>query len=88
MRILLFGEYSNVHHTLKQGLEQLGHTVVIASNGDYWKNYPRDIDLARPKGRFSGIRLLLQLFTNLRKMRGFDIVQIINPIFILSLIHI
>lgn len=82
MRILLFGEYSNVHHTLKQGLEQLGHTVVIASNGDYWKNYPRDIDLARPKGRFSGIRLLLQLFANLRKMRGFDIVQIINPIFI------
>lgn len=82
MRILLFGEYSNVHHTLKQGLEQLGHTVVIASNGDYWKNYPRDIDLARPKGRFSGIRLTLRIFANLRKMRGFDIVQIINPIFI------
>ena len=48
MRILLLGDYSNVHATLADGLRQLGHTVVVASDGDGWKNYPRDVDLARP----------------------------------------
>ncbi|MEE1338450.1 MAG: glycosyltransferase family 1 protein, partial [Muribaculaceae bacterium] len=44
MKILLVGEYSNVHWTLAKGLRELGHTVTVASNGDFWKNYPRDID--------------------------------------------
>lgn len=82
MKILLIGEYSNVHNTLKAGLERLGHKVVVASNGDYWKAYPRDIDLARPPGRLAGLRLTLHLFANLHKLRGYDIVQIINPVFI------
>ena len=82
MKILLIGEYSNVHNTLKAGLERLGHKVVVASNGDYWKAYPRDIDLARPSGRLAGLRLTLHLFANLHKLRGYDIVQIINPVFI------
>jgi hypothetical protein len=45
MKILLMGEYSNVHATLAEGLRQLGHQVTVLSNGDFWKNYPRDIDL-------------------------------------------
>ena len=47
MRILLIGEYSNVHNTLAKGLQALGHDCVVASDGDHWKNYPRDIDLRR-----------------------------------------
>lgn len=47
MKILLIGEYSNVHWTLAEGLRQLGHTVTVISNGDYWKNYNRDISLTR-----------------------------------------
>ena len=82
MKILLIGEYSNVHNSLKAGLERLGHKVVVASNGDYWKAYPRDINLVRPSGRFAGLRLLLHLLANLHKLRGYDIVQIINPVFI------
>ena len=81
MKILLIGEYSNVHNSLKAGLERLGHKVVVASNGDYWKAYPRDINLVRPSGRFAGLRLLLHLLANLHKFRGYDIVQIINPVF-------
>ena len=50
MKILLLGEYSNVHATLARGLRALGHQVTVASNGDFWKNYPRDIDLARRPG--------------------------------------
>jgi len=82
MRILLLGEYSNVHTTLAQGLRSLGHEVVTASNGDFWKDYPRDIDLSRPKGPFGGFRLWMKVMLNLRKFTGFDIVQIINPLFL------
>lgn len=47
MKILLIGEYSNVHNTLAKGLRELGHEVCVISNGDFWKNYPRDIDASR-----------------------------------------
>lgn len=81
MKILLLGEYSNVHNTLAQGLRSLGHNVVVASNGDFWKDYPRDIDFLRKEGKFGGISLLTKVYWNLRRFRGFDIVQIINPMF-------
>ena len=81
MRILLIGEYSNVHWTLAQGLRSLGHEVCVISNGDFWKNYPRDIDVARKPGKLGGISLMLKLWSILPKMRGYDVVQLINPMF-------
>jgi glycosyltransferase involved in cell wall biosynthesis len=42
MRILLVGEFSRLHNSLKEGLLKLGHEVVIVSNGDGFKNYPSD----------------------------------------------
>ncbi len=81
MKILLIGEYSNVHNTLAQGLRALGHKVCVISNGDFWKNYPRDIDVARRPGKLGGFLLLMRLWTLLPKMRGYDVVQLINPIF-------
>lgn len=81
MKILLIGEYSNVHNTLAHGLRELGHEVCVISNGDFWKDYPRDIDVARKPGKWGGIRLMARLWTLLPKMRGYDIVQLINPMF-------
>ena len=81
MRILLIGEYSNVHWTLAEGLRKLGHEVCVISNGDFWKNYPRDIDVARSLGKLGGIRLMFKLWSLLPKMRGYDVVQLINPMF-------
>ena len=81
MKILLLGEYSNVHNLLAQGLRALGHEVCVISNGDFWKDYPRDIDVARTPNKWGGIRLMLKLWTLLPKMRGYDVVQLINPIF-------
>ena len=81
MKILLIGEYSNVHNTLELGLRALGHEVCVVSNGDFWKNYPRDIDVSRPEGRWGGLRLMARLWTLLPKMRGYDVVQLINPMF-------
>lgn len=82
MRILLLGEYSNLHNTLAEGLRALGHEVTVASNGDFWKNYPRDIDLERKAGPLGGIKLLGKVVANLHHFSGFDIVQLINPLFI------
>jgi glycosyltransferase involved in cell wall biosynthesis len=82
MKILLLGEYSNVHATLAQGLRTLGHEVTVVSNGDFWKDYPRDIDVSRPKGRLGGLRLWFRLIRLLPRLRGFDVVQIINPLFL------
>jgi glycosyltransferase involved in cell wall biosynthesis len=43
MRILLVGEYSRLHNSLKEGLMTLGHTVTLIANGDGFKNYPVDL---------------------------------------------
>lgn len=82
MKILLLGEYSNVHATLAEGLRKLGHHVTVLSNGDFWKNYPRDIDLVRKPGKLGGIMYMMKLYTNVHKLRGYDIVQLINPMFL------
>ena len=83
MRILLLGEYSNVHNTLAQGLRALGHEVTVASDGDHWKDYPRDIDLSRDlESRTGALSLLWRIMKALPSMRGYDIVQLINPIFL------
>jgi len=82
MKILLLGEYSNVHWTLAEGLRALGHDVTVASNGDFWKDYPRDIDLNRKSGKWGGLCLMAKVYSLLPRWRGYDVVQLINPIFI------
>lgn len=83
MKILLIGEFSNVHATLADGLRHLGHQVTVASNGDYWKNYPRDIDLKRKSmTKWSGMLLLIKLVIHMyHSFSGYDIVQFISPQF-------
>ncbi|MBQ0769230.1 MAG: glycosyltransferase family 1 protein [Bizionia sp.] len=43
MKILLLGEYSALHYTLKEGLEALGHTALVVGNGDGFKNIKVDV---------------------------------------------
>ncbi|MBR2154171.1 MAG: glycosyltransferase family 1 protein [Bacteroidaceae bacterium] len=82
MKILLLGDYSNVHNTLAEGFKALGHECVVASDGDHWKNYPRDIDLRRGFGFKENLSFLGRLMKAMPKFRGFDVVQLINPVFI------
>ena len=83
MKILLVGEYSNVHWTLAEGLRALGHDVTVVSDGDRWKNYPRNIDLRRRSLNMTGsIRYLFDLARVWPQLRGYDVVQLINPVFI------
>ena len=82
MKILLLGEYSNVHWTLAEGLRRLGHEVTVVSNGDFWKDYPRDFSLVRHEGRMGRYQYILRLASLLPRMKGYDIVQVINPMFL------
>jgi len=82
MKILLLGEYSNLHWLLAQELRLLGHKVNVASDGDGLKNYKRDIDLKRnSSGIWDTFAALCKVIKNLKYFRGNDIVQIINPNF-------
>ncbi len=83
MKILLLGEYSNVHATLARGLTALGHDVTVVSDGDTWKGYPRDIDLRRSSLSPAGtLRYLGRVARVWWQLRGYDVVQIINPMFL------
>ncbi len=82
MKILLIGEYSNVHATLAEGLKAIGHSVTVVSNGDFWKNYPRDISLVRHPSKLGGIVYMAKLYSILPRLRGYDVVQLINPMFL------
>ena len=46
MKILLLGEYSRLHNSLKEGLIQLGHQVTLVGTGDDFKKFPSDIDVS------------------------------------------
>ncbi len=82
MKVLLLGEYSNVHHTLAKGLRSLGHSVTVASDGDGWKGYPRDVDLRRKSsGKADTLSFLFRAARAVPRMRGYDVVQLINPVF-------
>lgn len=95
MKILLVGEYSRLHNSLKEGLQELGHEVLLISTGDYFKKFPSDI-LLEPKyisgfskkvkvGLFKIFNIDItshsverQFFRHSEKLKGFDIVQLIN----------
>ncbi len=85
MKILLLGEASYLHNTLKKGLLKRGHRVVLASDGNNWHNSPRDIDLRRNIkrwGKISGLMVLWKIFTHLSTFCGNDIVQVHNYQFV------
>ena len=45
MKILLLGEYSRLHNSLKEGLVSLGHEVIMVSTGDDFKKYDTDYSI-------------------------------------------
>ena len=82
MKILLFGEFSGLHNNLKDGLLELGHEVTVAAGQDGFKKILSDINLDSDlPGIFGQLDTRLKPFLNLPRLRGFDVVQIINPFF-------
>src|SRR5690554_2078285 len=72
MKILLVGEYSRLHNSLKEGLQARGHEVILVSTGDHFKKYPSDILLKRKfdKG------FLKKLKVGIYKLFGKDITSL------------
>lgn len=97
MRILLCGDYSGVHSELGKELKRMGHNVVVLSGGDGYKSFERDIDIPDFESNvkvlnvfcvildFFGLKGLISYFKHRKKiknLKGFDVVQLINPIVI------
>lgn len=83
MKILLMGDSSNYHYTLACALRLMGYDVTVASSGSGWMDTTRDIDLSRRSGRVGGGILWLKLNSILSgKFKGYDVVQLNNPIFL------
>lgn len=84
MKILLIGEASFLHNTLKKGLVERGHRVLTMSDGNGWHDAPRDIDLRRDWrwGKLGGLRVVWQLLRHLPQLCGNDVVQIHNYQFV------
>ena len=72
MKILLIGEYSRLHNSLKEGLQNIGHEVTLVSTGDHFKQFPSDILLKR---RFDS-GMLKKMKVGLYKMFGIDLTSI------------
>lgn len=80
MKILLLGEFSGVHKNLKEGLQKLGHEVVIASSGDGFKQIKSDIDLSVDGNLITRkIKTLKHKLNFIQIVKEYDLVQLINP---------
>jgi len=96
MKILLLGEYSNLHNSLKQALINMGHEVLLVGNGDGFKKYETDILIKSHLADYFLFKLIARLLIRIfkinmfeieiyirakkivNKLRGFDVVQLIN----------
>lgn len=67
MKILLVGEYSRLHNSLKEGLMHHNHEVTIIATKDGFKNYDVDIPIHKTyeKGLLKKIKNLIYKFTKI-----------------------
>lgn len=69
MKILLIGEYSRLHNSLKEGLQELGNEVVLLGFKDGFKDFPVDFPLIK-KWDYG---FLKKVKIAVLKLTGFDI---------------
>ena len=74
MKILLLGEYSRLHNSLKEGLVALGHEVTIVGCGDKFKKFPVDYSIYAAVCNDNKIANFL--FKSIRKVLGLDFEKI------------
>lgn len=82
MKILFLGDYSGLHATLADALRRMGHDCIVVSSGSRCMDTRRDIDLRRKPGIVGSIKYLAQSARIVSSMRGFDVVQLINPCYL------
>jgi len=62
MRILLIGEYSRLHNSLKEGLQELGNEVFLVAMQDSFKKYPTDLNYDARTSELPFFRFLNKFF--------------------------
>lgn len=62
MKILLVGEYSRLHNTLKESFTSLGHEVTLIGDGDGFKNFPVDISIKAVFAHLPVLKWITQFF--------------------------
>lgn len=71
MKILLLGEYSRLHNSLKEGLVALGHDVKIVGTGDKFKMFPVDYSIAaKTCNKYNWTKFVCSA---IQKLSGFDL---------------
>lgn len=81
MRILFLGDYSGFHSTLAAQLRKAGHECTVVSDGSRCMDTSRDIDLTRKQGKLGAIKYLFDVNSVVSRLKGYDVVQLINPSF-------
>lgn len=82
MKILMLGDYSNLHACLAKELRKRGHEVTLVSDRGGHMLTDADMELRRSPGLFGGIRYLYRVLATLPSWTGYDVVQLINPQFL------
>lgn len=78
MKVLLVGEFSNVHNTLQQGLQELGVAVDTLSSGDGYRKYHSDIQPINIKNNFVK-KCYNDILVNYLN-RKYDVIQFMNEL--------
>lgn len=81
MKILFLGDYSSVHAYLAQQLRKQGHSVTLVTSSINDSFSPHDILLKREAGPWGSFSYLYKIFSILPQLKGYDVVQFINPTF-------
>ena len=68
MKILLLGEYSNLHNSLKQALINMGHEVLLVGNADGFKKYETDILIKSHLEDYLLFKMIARLFVRIFKI--------------------
>lgn len=82
MKILFLGDYSNLHACLSEELRKRGHEVTLVSDGSRYMQTACDIMHSREPGLKGSIKYLSESYSLISELKGYDVVQLINPGFI------
>lgn len=79
MKILMIGDYSNLHACLAGELRKKGHEVTLVSDRGGHMQTEADVELRRKPGILGGALYLYRIMSKLPSWTGYDVVQLINP---------
>lgn len=82
MKILMLGDYSNLHACLAKELRRRGHEVTVVSDRGGHMSTEADVTLKRTPGILGSIGYLWRVMSLLPSWTGYDVVQLINPGFL------